>query len=142
MTDFIASLRVWAAQDALLEALGDEDDLDDVAQGIGFPVNIEPQHVWITGEVTGSLSDELTGGNPSAETFRLTVVVYVQQADEYIAVRDTVKGLAGAVASALASNTFRAVVPAWTVPDYRLEEGTDGTYRQVSLSLAVECRCW
>jgi hypothetical protein len=142
MTDFIDSLKVWAAQDALLEALGDEDDLDEVAQGIGFPVNIAPQHVWISGDVPGSLSHELSGGNPSEETFLFTVVVYVQQADEYIAVRDSVKGLASAVVRALASSTFKAVVPSWTVPNYRLEEGTDGTHRQVSLSLTVECRCW
>ena len=138
----IEDLNLWAAQDALLAALAAQDDLDGVAQGIGFPVNIEPQHVWLTGEATGSLTQELTGDGPSAETFRLTVVVYVQAADDYATVRDTAKLLAGAVERALGSPTFTVVVPSWTVPDYRLEEGTDGKHRQVSLSFGVECRCW
>ena len=138
----IEELSVWLAQDALLTALGLEDDLDDVAQGIGHPVNIEPKHVWITGEATGALAFELTGTKPSAETFRTTVVIFAQAADDYTVVRDVVKLLAAAVERALASATFGAVVPAWSIPDYRLEEGTDGKSRQVSLTLAVECRCW
>jgi len=142
MSGVIEDLNLWAAQDALLSALGDEDDLLDVAQGIGHPVDIEPQHVWITGEATGALSQELSGGGPTAETFRLNVIVYAQAADDFTAVRDTIQLLAAAVERALGSEAFTAVVPAWDIPEYRLEEGTDGTNRQVALSLAVACRCW
>lgn len=138
----IEDLNLWAAQDALLAALAEQDDLDDVAQSLGFPKNVEPDHVIVTGEATGSLAFELTGAQPSAETFRLTVVVYTQRAEEYVEVRDRLKGFAAAVERALASAGFAAVVPAWSIPDYRLEAGSDGTNRQLSLAIVVECRCW
>lgn len=142
MTDFIESLQLWPAQDALLAALALEDDLDDVAQGIGFPVNVEPAHVWIAGKAQGLLGDELSGEAPSAETFHLTAIVYVRLADEYLEVRNVVRTIAAAVMRAFDSDTFRAVVPAWTLSAYDLEESTDGTYRELALLLDVECRCW
>ena len=143
----IDELRVWAAEDTLLAELErqevfDVGGADEVALGIGFPSNVEPRHVWITGNATGSLDDELSGGAPSQETFRISVVIYVQAPEEHAVVRDAAKQLAGGVEAALGSAAFRAVVPAWTLPDYRLEAGTDGTNRQVALTLVVECRCW
>jgi len=139
----IEELNLWAAQDALLAALGEQPGLAGVPCEIGFPASIQPDHVWIDGAASGSLGNSLSGAtSPSDETFRLTVIVYTQRGDEYAAVRDRLKGFAGAVEDALASPTFAAVVPAWSVPAYNLDAGTDGTHRQLSLELIVECRCW
>jgi len=138
----IDELNLWAAQDALLAALAEQEDLDDVTQSLGFPPNVEPDHVIIIGEADGSLTFELSGSEPSAETFRMDVVIYTQLAEDYAAVRDRLKGFAAAVERALASDGFAAVVPAWSIPTYRLEAGTDGSNRQLLLQLTVECRCW
>ncbi len=143
----IAELNLWAAQDALLTALGAKEALDrggaaEVALDIGFPVNVRPEHVWIAGEADGALESELTARGPSRETFRLDVFVFVAAAEEYAVLRDRLKTLATAVEGALASDGFAAVVPSWSVTQYRLEEGTDGTNRQLCLELTVECRCW
>ena len=143
MSGIVAALKLWAAQEALKVALAEQPELADAATGLGHPVNVEPDHVWIAGGATGSLVTEMSGDTaPSDETFRLTVVVFTQLADEYDEVRDRLMGLAAGAEGALSSAGFAAVVPAWTIPDFRLEEGTDGTYRQMSLELIVECRCW
>ena len=139
----IEDLSLWNAQDALLTALVAQPGLAGVPCEIGFPANIQPDHVWIDGAASGSLDSSLSGAtSPSDETFRLTVVVFTQLADEYAAVRDRLKGFVSAVEDALASATFAAAVPSWSVPAYNLDAGTDGTHRQLSLELIVECRCW
>lgn len=139
----IDELNLWAAQDALLTALEAQPSLADVATGIGFPKNIQPDHVWIAGVASGSVVTELSGDQaPSDETFRLKVLVYAQRADDYTVVRDQIKYLVRAVVGALSSDAFAAVVPAWTISAYELDEGTDGQKRQLALELTVECRCW
>ena len=143
MTEHAILEHMWAAQDAFLTALGEQAALGDVAKGIGHPVTIEPDHVWITGRVSGKVDAELSGSTaPGDEEFRLTVVVYTQLADEYTVVRDRLKGFADAVGAAMASPGVAAIVPAWTIPDYQLDEGTDGTYRQLALELTFACQCW
>ena len=135
--------HLWAAQDALLAALDEQSALGEVAKGIGHPVAIEPDHVWITGRATGKVDSELSGATaPGDEEFHLTVVIYTQLADEYTVVRDRLKGFATAVGAAMASAGVAAIVPAWTVADFTLDEGTDGTYRQLSLELTFACQCW
>lgn len=143
----IEELSLWSAQDALLEALADQEALDrggadEVALDLGFPTDIQPEHVWIDGGANGALTNELTDTVPSDETFRFKVFVFVQSAEDYAGARDRLKTLATAVEAALASSTFAAVVPSWGIPEYRLDAGTDGSNRQVCLELTVECRCW
>jgi hypothetical protein len=140
----ITDFNLWAAQDALLDALNDQAALqpEAITVELGFPASIQPDHVWIGGEALGSLAWELSGPKPSAETFRLSVFVYVQRAEPYADVRTRLKTFAGAVEDALESAKFAAVVPAWSVPEYKLDAGTDGTNRQLCLELVVECRCW
>jgi hypothetical protein len=142
----IDELNLWAAQDALLAALREQVAFDvggagEVALGLGFPAEIQPEHVWIDGTAEGKLSAELTGSRPSNETFQTKLFVFVQ-ADDYVATRDRLKTLATACEAALASATFGAVVDSWSVPRYRLDAGTDGSNRQLCLELAVECSCW
>ena len=128
----IEELGLWAAQDALMVALAaqpalDRGGADEVALDLGFPAAIEPKHVWLEGGADGKLTNELTGTKPSDETFTFSVFVYAQAGDDYAAVRDTVKTLARAVEDALASDTFAAAVPAWSIPEYRADAGTDGS---------------
>jgi hypothetical protein len=129
MTDLIENFSLWAAQDALMVALAEQDDLSDVAQGLGFPVNIEIDHVWIEGGGRGKFDNELSGGTPTDEAFQFDVFVYTQLAEEYVDVRDRLKTFAAAVGRALASATFAAAVPSWTISDWELDAGTDGTNR-------------
>lgn len=142
----IEQLNLWEAQDALLAALRAEPafnvgSADEVAVSLGFPAQIETEHVWIGGEVEGELEAEITGPRPSAETFRLHVFIFVQ-APDYEATRSRVQELAAACEAALSSDVFAAVVPARSIPHYRLEAGTDGSSSQLCLDLTVECRCW
>lgn len=142
----IDELGLWAAQDALLAALRAQAAFDvggagEVALDLGFPAEIQTEHVWIDGEAEGKLSAELTGPKPSDETFQTKLFVFVQ-ADDYVTTRDRVKVLATACEAALASAGFAAVVDAWSIPRYRLDAGTDGTNRQLCLELTVECSCW
>jgi hypothetical protein len=142
----IEQLNLWAAQDALLDALKDQaafdvDGAGEVALGLGFPAEIQPEHVWIGGEAEGDLEAELTGPRPSAEIFRMPLFIFVQAAD-YEEARSRVKTLAAACESALETATFTAVVPSWRIPRYRLDAGTDGSNIQLCLELPVECRCW
>jgi hypothetical protein len=143
----IEELSLWAAQDALLGALADQEALDrggadEVALDLGFPADIAPEHVWIDGGARGSLTNELTGTNPSDEQFRIKVFCFVQSAEGYDAARDRLKTLATAVEAALASDDFAAAVDSWTIPGFTLDSGTDGSNRQLCLELTVECRCW
>ena len=142
----IDELHLWAAQDALLAALKDQAAFDvggagEVALDLGFPAEIQTEHVWIDGEAEGKLSAELTGPRPSDEAFQTKLFVFVQ-ADDYVTTRDRLKALATACEAALASQVFGAVVDSWSIPHYRLGAGTDGSNRQLCLELAVECSCW
>lgn len=139
-------LNLWTSQDALLTALREQEAFDvggagEVALDLGFPAEIQPEHVWIGGDAEGKLSAELTGPKPSDETFQTKLFVFVQ-ADDYVTTRDRLKTLTTACVAALASDTFGAAVDSWSVPRYRLEAGTDGSNRQLCLELAVECSCW
>lgn len=138
----IQDLILWDAQDALLDALDDQSALTEVPCELGYPVNIQPDHVWVGAQAAGAVAWELSGPRPSAETFRLGVFVYTQRAEPYDEVRDRLKKFAGAVEDALESAKFAAVVPAWSIVNYKLEAGTDGTHRQLCLEIDVECRCW
>lgn len=142
----ISELSIWAAQDALMELLAEHEALDvggaaEVALDLGFPAAIAEQHVWLMGDVDGSLTFDLTGTKPSEDTFRFKVFCFAT-ADDYEAVREKVKALATAVEDCLSSEDFAEVVPAWSVPTYRAESGTDGSRRQLCLEFTVECRCW
>lgn len=142
----ISELSIWAAQDALMELLVAHEALDhggaaEVALDLGFPATIAEQHVWLMGDVDGSLTFDLTGAKPSEDVFRFKVFVFAV-ADDYLAVREKVIALAAAVEDCLSSEDFAAVVPVWSVPTYRGESGTDGTRRQLCLEFTVECRCW
>jgi hypothetical protein len=142
VSGFVDGLKLWAAQDVLLAGLEASEALTDVAKGLGHPANIEPQHVWIGGAATGSVTTELSGdAGLSDETFKLKLFVFAQ-ADDYAATRELLKSLAGAAVAVLASSAFAAVVHSWTIPDYALDDGTDGTHTQLALELTVECRCW
>lgn len=137
------NLTLWDAQDALITAMAEVDDLAEVTVDFGFPANLEPDHVWIDDAASGSRTTELSGDTePSDETFRLTVFVFTSHALEAIEVRDLLKVLTAGVFVAMSSPAFAAVVPAWTLADYTLDAGTDGTNRQLALELAFECRCW
>jgi hypothetical protein len=140
----ITDFNLWAAQDALLDALNDQPALqpEDITVELGFPASIQPDHVWIGGESSGAMSWELSGTKPSAEMFRLSVFVYTQRAEPYPDVRSRLRTFAAAVEDALESDKFAAVVPAWGVPEYKLDAGTDGTHRQLCLEIVVGCRCW
>lgn len=140
-------LRLWAAQEVLLGVLRARPEVDtggpaEVPVDIGFPADVQPSHIWLTGEASGSLTDELSGGGPELETFRLSLVVYVQAPEEYQTVAGEVRRLASATCAAMDEDAVRAVVDAWTLAEYRLEEGTDGTSRQLALTLGFDCRCW
>jgi hypothetical protein len=142
----IDELNLWAAQDALLAALKGQAAFDvggagEVALDLGFPTDIQTEHVWVDGEAEGKLTAELTGPKPSDETFQTKLFVYVQAGD-YAETRDRVKALATACAAALASQVFGTVVDSWSIPRYRLDAGTDGSNRQLCLELTVECSCW
>jgi hypothetical protein len=142
----IDELRLWDAQDALLTALREQAAFDvggagEVALGLGFPTEIQTEHVWVDGEAEGKLSAELTGAKPSDESFQFKLFVFAQ-ADDYVTTRDRVKVLARACEAALASSTFAAAVDSWSIPRYRLGAGTDGSNRQLCLELTVECSCW
>ena len=142
----IDELHLWAAQDALLAALREQAAFDvggaaEVALGLGFPTEIQTEHVWIDCEAEGKLSAELTGAKPSDESFQFKLFVFVQ-ADDYVTTRDRVKALTAACFAALASATFGAAVDSWNIPRYRLDAGTDGSNRQLCLELTVECSCW
>lgn len=142
----IDELSLWAAQDALLAALKEQEALDvggadEVALDLGFPTEIQTEHVWIDGEAEGTLSFELTGSKPSDETFQFKLFVFVQEGD-YVTTRNRVKALGTACEAALASQTFGAVVDSWRIPQYRLGAGTDGSNRQLCLELTVGCSCW
>jgi hypothetical protein len=137
------NLTLWDAQDALITALAEVEALAGVTVGFGFPANLEPDHVWIDDAASGSRTTELSGDTePSDETFRLTVFIFTSHALEAIEVRDLLKALTAGVFTAMASAAFAAVVPAWTLADYTLDAGTDGTNRQLALKLTFECQCW
>jgi hypothetical protein len=143
----IEELNLWAAQDALMVALASQPALDrggagEVALDLGFPARIEPKHIWLDGGADGRVTNELSGTKPSDEAFTFSVFVYVQAGEDYATIRDTLKALARAVEDALGSATFAAAVPAWSITQYLLDAGTDGTNRQLALELKVECRCW
>ena len=143
----IEELRVWAIQDALLAAFGEQEAMDaggahEVALDLGFPAEIQTEHVWIEGGAEGSLTFELTADMPSDESCRMKVFVFVQMAGEYVDVRARIKTLAAAVVAALGSGGVAAVAPSWSVPGYKLDAGTDGSNRQLCLELSVEFTCW
>jgi hypothetical protein len=144
----IEELTLWQAQDTLLDALKalevfDQGGPTEVTVDLGFPVNIMPNHVWLAGDAEGTLEAELSGeSQPSAETFRFSVFVFSQWAGTEAEAREHLKVYARGVEDALASEAFRAVVPSWMIPRFRLESGSDGTNRQLCLELVVECRCW
>jgi len=142
----ICELNLWAVQDALLAALRAQPAFEvggagEVALELGFPAEIQPEHVWIDGGAEGRLESELTGPGPSRETFQVKLFVFAS-ADDYVTTRGRVQALATACEAALASPGFAALVAAWSIPRYRLEAGTDGTNRQLCLELTVECSCW
>ena len=113
-----------------------------MALDLGFPAEIQPEHVWIDGDAEGKLSAELTGPKPSDETFQTKLFVFVQ-ADDYVTTRDRLKTLATACEAALASD--RPSAPSSTRGASRAtgsSAGTDGSNRQLCLELAVECSCW
>lgn len=137
------NLTLWDAQDALIAALEDVDAFAEVTVGFGFPANLEPDHVWIDGGATGSRTAEMSGDTePSDETFRIRVCAFTSHALEAIEVRDKLKALTAGVFVAMSSAAVAAVVPAWTLADYMIDTGTDGTNRQLALALTFECRCW
>lgn len=137
------NLTLWDAQDALIAALADVEALAEITVDFGFPANLEPDHVWVDDAASGSRTTELSGDTePSDETFRLAVFVFTSHALEAIEVRDKIKTLTAGVFVAMSCPAFAAVVPAWTLADYTLDAGTDGTNRQLALKLTFECRCW
>jgi hypothetical protein len=143
----IEELHLWDAQVALLAALEVQPVLDrggagEVALDLGFPTSIQPQHVWIDGGASGQLACELTGTRPSDETFQVKVFVFVQMAADYADVAARLKVLSRAVGDALASSGFAAAVGSWSIPQYRIDAGTDGSNRQLCLELTIECSCW
>ena len=137
------NLALWDVQDALLTALAEVEAFAEVTVDFGFPTDLEPDHVWIDEAASGSRTTELSGDTePSDETLRITVFAFTSHALEAIEVRDLLKALTAGVFAAMASATVAAVVPAWTLSDYTLDAGTDGTNRQLAIKLTFECQCW
>ena len=137
-----ALTNLWDAQDALVTALQAQQALADAEIGLGFPRDVQRRHVWVAGRASGEQNEELSGVRGRAdETLRLTVIVYAQS-PEYTEARDALASMAEGVIAALDSDGFAEVVPAWGLSQFNVDEGTDGTYRQLALEVVVECRCW
>lgn len=146
-------LRLWAAQDAILAAISAQAALDlggadEVGLDLGLPVDLRPEHVWVDGGASGTLTSELSGADedggssPSGETFELKVGVFVATSPDYLEVRARVQELSAAVIAALSSPGVAAAVDSWSVSRYELASGTDGSNRLLALELAVACQCW
>ena len=133
---------LWDVQDALVAALRAQEALAAVEVGLGFPKQVQPKHVWVAGRAGGEQSAELSGVRGRAdETLRLTVIVYSQSPD-YVEARDALAAMADGVVGALGSDEFAEIVPAWGLAQFNVDEGTDGTHKQLALEVTVECRCW
>lgn len=143
----IEELGLWAAQDAIVAAVKAQEAFDaggahEVPVDLGFPADVQPEHFWLEGGAEGSLTNELTGTTPSDETDRIKAFLYVQSPGDYVDVRDRLRALARAFEDAMRSDAVAVVVPSWSIPNYALDAGTDGTNRQLVLELTLELRSW
>lgn len=139
----LANLTAWDAQDALLAALRTAAN-GDVPVDLGFPVNLQPEHVWITGDMdTTAEYDETGSDEPSGEGFTLYVRALVTFGDDFEEARDRLKTVAGYVSTAIASATFLAAVDDARTVAAEVNEGRSGDGRpQVALTAEVACRRW
>lgn len=138
--------QIWAAQDALYEALRDATWPGFVQVDIATPVNIERDSVWISGEVDDWAAEYRTSGLAAKdENFALRVHVLSKRLGNYTDARDRVKELGEVVEDTIgADHTLAGTVMLATIERSQLEDslGEDGRTRMVLLTLLVRCRAY
>jgi hypothetical protein len=133
-------LSVAPVQDALLVLI--ETALPGVEVGIS-PANIQPEHVWINGEVTELRRNYRQSGVVAAdEQYELLVHLLTERADpDYLVVRDRMQALTDAVCDALAADpTLGGLAKLVVVARAQVEETfKDESTRQMMTTLTVRC---
>jgi hypothetical protein len=133
-------LSVFAVQDALLALI--QGALPGVTAGIS-PANIEPEHVWINGEVTDLTRNYRQSGIVATdERYDVLVHVLTERADpDYTVVRDRMQELTDAFCDAIAADpTLGGLAKLAVVSRGQIEETfKDDTTRQMMTTLTVTC---
>jgi hypothetical protein len=135
--------QMWAAQDALHTLLGAATWPGRVAVDMGVPARLEPDHVWLSGEVDDWSAEYRTSGlRAKDESFALRVHVYSTRLGGYADARDRVRELGEVVEDTVADNyTLTGTVMLAKIVRSVVEEsiGEDGRARAVLLTMWVEC---
>lgn len=136
--------QIWAAQDALHQALSDATWPGSVQVDLATPGNIERDSVWVSGEVDDWSAEYRTSGLAAKdENFALRVHVLSKRLGNYTDARNRVKALGEVVEDVIGDDhTLDGTVMLATIERSQLEDslGEDGRTRMVLLTLFVRCR--
>lgn len=135
-------LAFFAAQDALHALV--QQVHPGVTVTLGTPGNVEPEHIWISGETPAAISRNYrqSGIVAADERFDLMIHILTERADpEYREVRDRIKALADPITAALADDPrLGGLLMLCVVVQAQPEETfKDDITRQMMLTLTVRC---
>lgn len=138
--------RLWDAQTALYDLIKASPDLSGVQVTYGSPLRMEPENLWIGGQVDEwSARYEVSGLGAKDETFTLRVsIAVVRLGDDYLKPRDRVRQLGEVVEDLIAANRrLSNTVELATIERVQLEDAmTDERHRGVGMTMFVSCRAW
>lgn len=136
--------QIWAAQDALYQALRDATWPGSVQVDLATPPNMERDSVWVSGEVDDWNAEYRTSGLAAKdENFAMRVHILSKRLGNYTDARNRVKALGEVVEDVIgADHTLDGTVMLATIDRSQLEDslGEDGRTRLVLLTLWVRCR--
>lgn len=147
----LANLSLWTFQDTLLAAL--QTNLAPLAAeavplavgvDLGFPTDLQPNHVWITGNSTVTAEYEETMNEPSNESFPVRINgLLTWETGTYADARTQLLRVLAAVTTSLASVLAVGTVDMQRAVECEFQEGRNGQgHRQLGFRLDVDCTEW
>lgn len=135
-------LALWATQDALAALAADA--LPTVSVCLGAPPNLEPEHVWVSGETPGPVNRVYRQSGVVAADERFDVVMHFlteRRDPDYVVVRDRMKDMVDAFTTALAADpTLGGLLKLCVVVQAQPEEAfKDDSTRQMMTTLTIRC---
>mgnify|MGYP006273408095 CR=1 FL=1 len=136
--------QVWAAQDALLQALQAQTWDEPIKPVLGTPARMEADQVWVSGEVDQWSAQYRTSGlGTKDEVFTLRVhCLATRLGGGYTELRDRLAALGANVEDVLQDDfTLGGTVMLATIASQQVEEAMldDGRRRQGLLTFFIEC---
>lgn len=100
--------RAFDAQDALVAALKDSEDLQDWSIDYGLPSDRNERHIWVDEQIDNWEQQPATSGLVSKdEAFRIAIYIYARQTDSSAKeVRDLIKNAANVISDLIGSTPF------------------------------------